>query len=219
MNHKELEMTSNGYLHGDDKIDPNVPGHKIIIRYKELLIKTWNICSGVFVKAAMALQDETFCLQMCVVSYIAFEAVREVFNKYFSSQTPQCDDDLTPICRLKDVPFAFEDKAKEDPSEKNVFFIKHKVDRAHFPKLSDLCEYVESGSKKVTELPLYGETGDKYRKSNPNLFSWDSIPCEAKLDFKYLDELLNLYVIYIYFFFSSFFLFLSIVILMFIYVV
>lgn len=190
-------MSENGYLHGDDKIDPNIPGHKIIIRYKELLVKTWNICSGVFVKAAMALQDETFCSKMCVVCYIAFDDVRNEFNKYFSSQTPPCDEDLTPICRLKDVPFAYEEQWKEDPTEKNIFFIKHKVDKAHFPRLSNWCEYCENGSKKVAELPGFIDACDKYRKSNPNLFAWNSIPCDLKLDFKYLDELLNLYIIII----------------------
>lgn len=60
MNHRELYQTNNGINYSDQIVDKNSDNYKFLIRQKELIVKTWNIGSGVFVKAAMALPDETF---------------------------------------------------------------------------------------------------------------------------------------------------------------
>lgn len=60
MNHNELFQTNNGINYSDQIVDKNSDNYKFLVRQKELIVKTWNIGSGVFVKAAMALPDEAF---------------------------------------------------------------------------------------------------------------------------------------------------------------
>lgn len=118
------------------------------------------------------------------MSYMRSKSVRRKFDEYFSELTPPCEDILCPRCRIKECDYVY----KENGNEHNVFFLTHKVDRDHFPNITDMCDYIECIYKHVQSVPKFEERCKEYERFNPNCYNWDSIPCNIEYNFQYMDE-------------------------------